>query len=194
MEPYVYESPSGATLRVDISGVGAMLKVTGRNGGEAWVPVEPLAVNDIAGKLHEACGLPSSVILPTSSARFPEDGKPFRFGDFGFRLRPDGVCPSLPGIEAKAVPPAALRELAAHLVALADDAEAQPLETLRRAFRAMRSDAERCGDKPGSFVAEVADWLGIEIRALVRNLPDDSGSVHVALRIARAYLGEGSDA
>jgi hypothetical protein len=191
MEPYVYESPSGATLRVDISGVGAMLKVTGRNGGEAWVPVEPLAVNDIAGKLHEACGLPSPVILERSSARFPEDGTAFRFGEFGFRLYPEGVAPSLPGIVAKAVPPAALRELAAHLIALADHAEAVPLATIRRAVTAMRADAERCGDKPGSFVAEVADWLGIEAAAIERKLPDDSGSVHVALKIARAYLGEG---
>lgn len=158
------------------------------------VEITPKDLPAFTGKLHEACGLPSPVIPERSSARFPEDGGPFRFGDFGFRLRPEGVCPSLPGIEAKAVPPAALRELAAHLVALADDAEAQPLETLRRAVRAMRSDGARCGDVPGSFVAEIADWLGIEIRAIVRKLPDDSGSVHVALRIARAYLGEASGA
>lgn len=90
------------------------------------VEITPKDLPAFTGKLREACGLPSPVIPERSSARFPEDGSPFRFGGFGFRLRPEGVCPSLPGIEAKAVPPAALRELAAHLVALADDAEARP--------------------------------------------------------------------
>ena len=66
-----------------------------------------------------------------------------------------------------------------------------PAETLRRAVAAMQADAERCGDAPGSFIPEVAAWLEIEAVAEERKLPDESGTIHVALRIARAYLGDG---
>jgi len=190
MEPYLYDGKYGSgRMTISRNSKEQKLAAVGVSGAlPAYVAAEDLP--EIIEKLYEACGLPSPVILEPSSARFPEDGAAFRFGDFGFRLYPEGVAPSLPGIVAKAVPPAALRELAAHLVALAGHAEAGPLATIRRAVTAMRADAERCGDKPGSFVPEVADWLGIEASALERKLPDDSGSVHVALRIARAYLGE----
>ena len=195
MEPYIYRRPNGDVL--DIRGTGEVAVVTvqpveGDDSATIVIPADDLG--KVFGALREACGLPSPVILGRSSARFPVDGSRFRFGDFGFRLYPEGVAPSLPGIEAMPVPPGALRELAAHLVSLADHAEAVPLATIRRAVTAMRADAERCGDKPGSFVSEVADWLDIEAAGLERKLPDDSGSVHVALRVARAYLGEGSDA
>lgn len=41
------------------------------------------------------------------------------------------------------------------------------------------------------LVAEaVAAWLEIEAAIAERKLPDDSGAVHPALRVARAYLGE----
>lgn len=38
------------------------------------------------------------------------------------------------------------------------------------------------------FALAVAQWLGIEAAVLERGLPDESGTVHPALRIARAYL------
>jgi hypothetical protein len=36
----------------------------------------------------------------------------------------------------------------------------------------------------------VASWLEIEAEIVRRALPDDSGSIHPALRVARAYLGD----
>jgi hypothetical protein len=64
-----------------------------------------------------------------------------------------------------------------------------PAVTLRRAVSAMRADAGRRGDPPGSFVLAVADWLAIAAAAQERKLPDESGTVHAALRVARGYLG-----
>jgi hypothetical protein len=58
-----------------------------------------------------------------------------------------------------------------------------PATVIRRAAALIRPE-----------VPAVADWLDIEAAIEERKLPDDSGSIHPALRVARAYLGEASPA
>jgi hypothetical protein len=142
MEPYVHEDDNGNMLTIYSEGDRAGMTICGEAADDP-LRVFPEDFAKIAEALAKRCGLPSPVILNRSSARFPDDGSLFRFGDFGFRLYPEGVAPSLPGIEAKVVPAAALRELAAHLVALADQAEAEPdpaeVDELAAAIRAERA-------------------------------------------------------
>ena len=121
-----YRNAGGAELWIAPGGSGIAQITVVANGCENEMLVDACDLPEVVAKLYEACGLPSPVILARSSARFPEGGAPFRFGDFGFRLGPGGVSPSLPGLTAKAVPPGFLRELAGHLVALADEADAEP--------------------------------------------------------------------
>lgn len=76
-----------------------------------------------------------------------------------------------------------------------------PAETLSRAVARMREDAERCGDKPGSFLPAVADWLEAEAeRAAEIDGYEDSAVYPLMLAgyrrplaVARAYLGENGE-
>jgi hypothetical protein len=67
-----------------------------------------------------------------------------------------------------------------------------PLETIRCAVTAMRADAERCGDAPGSFIPAVADWLDSE----ARHADGGEGGIgcvpNPPLAVARAYLMGGA--
>ena len=51
-------------------------------------------------------------------------------------------------------------------------------------------EAEHIASWSPPVALAVAGWLDIEAAIAGRGLPDDSGSVHPALRVARAYLGE----
>jgi hypothetical protein len=68
-----------------------------------------------------------------------------------------------------------------------------PVETIRLAVTKMRSDAERCGDAPGSFVPAVADWLDSE----ARRADGGEGGIDCVpkhpLAVAAGYLGEAAD-
>jgi hypothetical protein len=66
-------------------------------------------------------------------------------------------------------------------------ADTNPAETIRRAATEIREHPERF---PVLGALALADEMDIEVHRLERSLPDDSGSVHQWLRIARAYLGE----
>jgi hypothetical protein len=72
--------------------------------------------------------------------------------------------------------------------------ETTPAETLRRAVTAMRADAERCGDAPGSFIPAVADWLDSEARRADGGEGGIDCVPNLPFAVAVAYLGEGSDA
>lgn len=69
-----------------------------------------------------------------------------------------------------------------------------PMETLRRAIAAMRADAERCGDAPGSFIPAVADWLGSEARRAHGGEGGIDCVPNLPFAVARAYLGEADHA
>lgn len=203
MEPYRRYDGKGGWLEVrgiregDPAGAEGCVVTTGPQG---FVTDPVMDVPAITERLREACGLLSPVILERPAPR--DTLVPGPHGDEHVTIAPSpagrpsnapGVTLVAGGVGIRLVGDEPLR-VALALIDAMREAEAEPTATLRRAVSAMRSDAERCGDKPGSFVVEVADWLDIEIAALERKLPDDSGSVHVALRISRAYLGEGSGA
>lgn len=69
-----------------------------------------------------------------------------------------------------------------------------PMETLRRAIAAMRADAERCGDAPGSFIPATAEWLETEAHMASLRGSSPEGQTFHALKVARAYLGEADHA
>jgi hypothetical protein len=52
-----------------------------------------------------------------------------------------------------------------------------------------RQSAHIASRHPGVALA-VADWLDIEAAIAGRGLPDEGGSIHPALAVARTYLGE----
>ena len=72
---------------------------------------------------------------------------------------------------------------------VADDAKTWLMATGRGAA-SQEADADHAASWHPLVAAEVASWLEIEAAAEERSLPDESGTIHVALRIARAYLGE----
>jgi len=143
MEPYRYESETGATLRVDPAGHVAMVKVTGKNGGEAWAPVDAIGIPAITRAMYQACGQAPPVILPRPDISLPAAGGPLRCGDLSLRMYEVGISMGLPGITAAAISPDALRRRAAFMAAYADavEAETDPADVeglaavLREAFR-----------------------------------------------------------
>jgi hypothetical protein len=162
MEPYKYVDADDDALTIE-SGIGRLSGAAIVRASDDGVGIRPAGLPVITGKLYEACGLPSPVILERSSARFPEGGKPFRFGVLGFRLYPEGIAPSLPGVVEGPMPPAALRALASHLVALADDAEANPepdpdeVDELAHAIRlGLYPDSDRVGLQPSESEKKAA--------------------------------------
>jgi hypothetical protein len=53
-----------------------------------------------------------------------------------------------------------------------------------------RRDAEHIAGMDPLVALAVADLLDVEAAIAERRLPDESGAVHPALRVGRAYLGE----
>jgi hypothetical protein len=158
MEPYAYEDGDGNTLYIgphpDKISTAIIQAETVRR--PVCVPAKDF--RGVVDELARACGLLVPVIINRSSASFPEDGGPFRFGEFGFRLDGEGlVLPSLPGVTAMPVPPAALRELAGHLVALAEQAEAEPdPEEVDGLAAAVRAEFQSDGTPPTEWEKKVA--------------------------------------
>lgn len=126
MKPYTYLSETGAVLRVDFAGHVAMLKVTGKNGGEAWVPVGPLEIPAITSAMYQACGQRPPVILDCPETRDEYRAMPgsalkvSRNGTL-VRVEWDVAC----GV-ASNLPPGNARQFGAAIIALADEAEAEP--------------------------------------------------------------------
>jgi hypothetical protein len=140
MEPQVWADEEGDELVFAPSGEApGRLRLHARRGVGVYVTAADIPV--IAGKAYRALGLPSPVILERPEV--PQDGSPFRFGDFGLTMRNGSVAVSLPGVEGEAITPAALRKAAAYLAAYADMAVAQPdpaeVEELAKAIRADRA-------------------------------------------------------
>jgi hypothetical protein len=88
------------------------------------IHVESADFPALIGALYEAAGLPAPVVLERPGV--PQGTSPLRYGDFGMRMHKGGIAFSLPGVEARAISPAAARELAAHIAAYADEADREP--------------------------------------------------------------------
>lgn len=76
---------------------------------------------------------------------------------------------------------------------VAEDAETWLMATGHGAA-SQEADADHAASWHPVVALAVADWLDIEAAAVERGLPDSSGSIHPALRVARAYLGEAEHA
>ena len=59
----------------------------------------------------------------------------------------------------------------------------------RKDWQEDHADAEHVASWHPLVALAVADWLDTEAEIAGRGLPDESGSVYPALRVARIYLG-----
>jgi hypothetical protein len=126
MKDYTYKDGFGGELEIR-SGEGGCALVDMGTDDRARVSADDLP--EVAGKLYEACGRSSPVILDRPSIRIPADGGPLFCGDLSLRMHEGGISmglPGIPGITAAAVSPDALRRRAAFMAAYADAAEAEP--------------------------------------------------------------------
>jgi len=171
MKPYVYESGNGATLRVDpADGPAAMLKATGKNGGESWVPVDALEIPDVTNAMWRAAGQEPPVMLgrpDLASARDPGGWASFR----GLQLREsaDGGVSFGIGGNLETLTAAQTRQLAAVAVAMADgQPEADDVADFIRA-------ALPAGEDRGADWQELADWLGTELIKRYRFVKREAG-------------------
>lgn len=156
MKPYEYtEAADGENLRIEPGPHGGAWLIVQNYGASRIIEVDPSAVPAAALALYEAAGLPAPVILPR--VMHPLSG-PWRLSEgstltascYGKQVR---IAFDQVNGPASAFPPAEARELAAVLVALADQAEAEPdpaeVEELAEAIRAaIHPDAPRLGLRP----------------------------------------------
>jgi hypothetical protein len=122
METYTYKDGMGGELEIR-PGEGGRALVDMGTDDRARVSADDLP--EVIGKLYEACGLPSPVILERPSISIP-DGDPVRCGDLSLRMYEGGISMGLPGVTAAAISPDALRRRAAFMAAYADAVEAEP--------------------------------------------------------------------
>jgi hypothetical protein len=128
MEPYEYKRPNGDVLEIRGTGaaVDAIATVSVREvfaKSPSTVVVDAADLPEITGKLHEACGLPSPVML--DSQQIPEDGSQVSYGDFRIGRDRSGVAFELHD-RATSMPPRAALVLAAYIAAYAMQADAEP--------------------------------------------------------------------
>lgn len=128
MEPYEYMDPDDRKLTIWPRNASASTDALVRiyDGDFATITVKQSAVREIAGKLYEACGLPSPVILERPEITIPANGDSVRCGDLSLRMYDGGISMGLPGVTAAAISPDALRRRAAFMAAYAEQAEAEP--------------------------------------------------------------------
>jgi hypothetical protein len=153
MEPYEYMDPDDRKLTIWPRNASASTDALARicDGDEATITVKQSAVREITGKLYEACGLPSPVIL--ERPEFNPGRSLDRIGDVQVGRLDGKVTVGLYQIQPETLTPAYARELAALIALHADQAEAEPdpeeVDALAEAIRAeLYTDSSRVGLRP----------------------------------------------
>jgi hypothetical protein len=156
--PYIYTPRPGdrVTVRAAPGGRGCGLAVSTDLAAETGIPAAdiPAVAAGIALAMHEAAGLPAPVILerPPVVTREAIIVPGARFRVHGNAIQADPLCGS--GVQQESFAPAAIRDIAAALAVMADEAESEPdpaeVEELARVIRAdLYPPSESIGLRPG---------------------------------------------